>query len=666
MQLKKQGMAMVLALSAMVIVAGLGTLMFSRTMGETRSSGDSATVVKNLMLARGAMTFAGAFMESTGKSLINNAVTGYSSTTDAWAFGGNGANPVAATVATKLDLVAINTQTSFDNVLCSINFAPTGTSATVKLRIFFVTNPAANANCTLTYPTGLTLPEGRFIQGSPRSTTGGVDQSYAMPFVAVAQSELGQYKRNIVLQGEYRFSFSRTSFARYAFFANLRQSGLYFVDNVLVDGPAHSNQYLRFLGKPWFGDKVTVAGCVNPTLSACGTQNQGDDFGGTIKTVAQIGANGGPCFGSNCPTFVNNQYNFSSAFIPLPDANQARVQRQAAQGGGALAASAPYPALPAQPANTGGLYFNSTLARLNMYAGDANGNAVVGSAANPPVWSAATHQYVVACTSTTSTTCTLYRSNSTGTLQKWSGSAASTCPDGVCGPSGTGSWDAVNNTQGQAITSFNGVIYADGAITVQGPPRTAITGSTVCTAALAASNPDCASPALASFSQITVANSGTNKNIVINRDIKYASPPCTGSPTRASVSSPVTLATCNNMSATNVLGIYSQDSNVLFGPTSSRPTNITIHGVVMSGTNTVQVNNYSSGGDGGELRLLGGMIGNTVSGFKSGSNGYERRLTYDRRLAGGLAPPFFPTTSQTEVLDTFTFTFGQREQVGLQ
>jgi hypothetical protein len=438
------------------------------------------------------------------------------------------------------------------------------------------------------------------------------------------------------------------------------------MDSNLVDGPTHSNQYLRFSGKPWFGDKVTVAGCTNPTLTACGAQNQGDDFGGTIKTVAQIGANGGPCFGSHCPTFVSNQYNFNSSFIPLPDANQARIQRQAAQGGGALAASAPYPALPAQPANTGGLYFGSNLNRLNLYVGDANGNVVSGSSANPPVWSAATHQYVVACTGTTSSSCTIYRSSSSGTLQRWSGSAASTCPDGVCTPSGSGIWNAVNNAQGQPITSFNGVIHADGAITVQGPPRTSIASSTVCTSTLAASNPNCAPPAVAAFSQITVANAGTSKNIVINRDIKYESPPCTGSPTRASVTSPVTLAVCNNMSATNVLGIYSQDSNVLFGPSSSRPTDITIHGVVMSGTSTVQVNNYTAGGNGGELRLLGGMIGNTVSGFKSGSNGYDRRLTYDRRLAGGLAPPFFPTTSQTEVLDTFTFTFGQREQVGLQ
>lgn len=672
MQLKPRGIAMVMGLIAIMIVSGIATLMFTRMAAETRSSGDSATVVENLMLARGAMTFAGAFMESTGRSLLSNAVTSQSSTTDAWAFGGNATNPAPGLLATQLDSVASLTQSAFDNVLCGMNLAPTGTGATVNLRFFFTTSPSANANCTLTYPNGITLPEGRFVQGNARTATNNVQQVYAIPFVAVAQSRINTFRRNIVLQGEYRFIISRTSFARYAYFANQRTSGLFFGDNDLVDGPVHSNQYLRFSGRPWFGDMATVAGCTTPTLTSCGTQNQGDDFGGTIRTVAQIGANGGPCFNSNCPTFVNNLYNFSSSFIPLPDANQSRLHIQASQGGGAMAASGSLAALPAQPANTGGLYFGSTLASLTVFAGDSSGNYLSGSTASPPVWSGSNFQYIVGCTGTASTTCTLYRvgppsgSNQGGSLERWTGAVATTCPAGSCAPSGAGSWAAVQNTQGQNITNFNGVLYVNGDITVQGPPRLAISGSSACTASNAAGNPDCAPPALANFSQITVANSGTGNDIVINRDLKYQDPPCSGTPTRTSVTAPVTLASCNNTSARNILGIYSQDGNVLFGPSSSRPSNLTVQGVIMSGTATVQVNNFSSGNDGNELRVMGGMIGNTVSGFRSGSSGYQRRITYDRRLASGMAPPFFPVTTQSGVLDTFTFTFGQREQVGLQ
>jgi hypothetical protein len=69
------------------------------------------------------------------------------------------------------------------------------------------------------------------------------------------------------------------------------------------------------------------------------------------------------------------------------------------------------------------------------------------------------------------------------------------------------------------------------------------------------------------------------------------------------------------------------------------------------------------------INLLGGIIENFYGGFGTFSgntptNGYGRRFTYDRRMADGMAPPFFPTASKPKLAqDVYVFSFGQSEQV---
>src|SRR5690606_29142938 len=91
----------------------------------------------------------------------------------------------------------------------------------------------------------------------------------------VAEGSLGTYRRNVVLQGEYRFMVGRGSFAKYALFTNVHRmnsdsdSEVWFTDNTLFDGPVHTNNFLRFYRNSWFGGKVTSAGCRSPGNTTC-------------------------------------------------------------------------------------------------------------------------------------------------------------------------------------------------------------------------------------------------------------------------------------------------------------------------------------------------------------------------------------------------------------
>lgn len=617
MQLRPKGIALVVALIAVAVVAGVASMMFSRTVGEIRSSAESATIVQNLLLARGATNVGSSILVGAMRDELQAVVMQRAGTSN-WSFGsGSGSTPDPVSVANDLRNVASGVQSKADSLLCPstpTNLAPSGAGATVTLRIHF-----SNTACGQALPGNLKLPVGRFVAGSSRGGSGqAVTQTYALPFVMVAESRQGSYQRNIVIQGEYQFDVGESSFARYAYWTNRRSTGLYFTDSDLVDGPVHSNQYLRYNGKPWFGAPVTVAGCQNPSLTDCGSTRYGDDFGGTFVDLANMTPNPqAPCFGSICPQFAQG-VDWKASFMPLPTSSNR--QRDAAQDKG--------------------LYLGSALASLTLYAGDDNRNPLTwnGTAWQPPV--ANQYQYIRACT--TSTNCTLYRysydssNNKNSGLSLWDGST----------------WVQAVNASNQAITEFNGVIFAEGSIgSLGGPARSN------------SNNPDTAPPALASFAKLTVANDGSGANIRVDGDLKYESPPCTGSPS-ASGNGTVTPATCNNLDAENVLGVYSQRGEVTFGSgDSSALRNLTVQGVFMSGSSRVGVTNYCNTGNGQELRILGGLIGETVSGFACGSSGYARRITYDQRMLKGIAPPAFPTTSVGNVTSARAISFGQQEQV---
>jgi hypothetical protein len=460
---------------------------------------------------------------------------------------------------------------------------------------------------------------GRFVEG----------QIYAIPFVLVSEAIVGQYKRNIVIQGEYQFDIAGGKFSKYALFTNRHNtadgSEIWFTGQTLFDGPVHTNSHFRYFRNPWFGGTVSSAGCADPDNAIATAADPNN-----ITCSDFLGAR----FFSSNPQFISADdlasgidtgldkpelqggVEYKATVIPLP--KNSFEQKDAAQNSG--------------------LYFPSNLYSLEFYAANASG---VSPSKTGTTWTPkAAFQYIKSCT--TATACTVYRYAEDGKLFK---------------QNADGTWPA-----SPLVTRFNGVVYTEGSVDRFGGPARVPASST---------NPDDAPPALASFSQLTMVSTGKTRII---RDLKYEKPPCSGYPQREADGS-VTRATCDKLDAQNVLGIFSPGADIVIGNANgdaslNAPSNIAIHGSLMSSTGQVTVENYKSGSSRGFVNLLGGIIENYYGAFGTFNSstgnfqtGYGRRFTYDTRLAKDLAPPYFPTTDKKDVPNVFVMGFSQREQV---
>ncbi|MFL6212941.1 MAG: hypothetical protein ACJ74J_03505 [Blastocatellia bacterium] len=156
-----------------------------------------------------------------------------------------------------------------------------------------------------------------------------------------------------------------------------------------------------------------------------------------------------------------------------------------------------------------------------------------------------------------------------------------------------------------------------------------------------------AKPAIASQTRLTIA---ANRNIYIDGDLKYASPVANSDGTPVS----------NIGSITNVLGIFTNDGNVLLSPTDSYTSagglGLEMHAAVVAfnsntGNDTsapygiegsiVYDPNNTAPGSTDRWRLVGSRVQSKIS-----TIGYSNRdIFYDARFSGGsFAPPFFPGT----------------------
>ena len=653
---RRDGVALIMALALMVIVAGVASLMFARTLSEIRHSADDAAIVQSLMLARGGANLGARVLGQDAKLELNTIVADTSSTTSRWSFGsGDSAStkPDPGSVVTALSVgsgsVAGQFQTAVDDLLCVAPIDLGSGTATVRI---FVTNTACAGSSADHLPDGVRLPGGRFVDGSPRSASGvttdaGSPQIYALPFVMIATGSVGNYKRNVVLQGEYRFTVGRGSFAKYALFTNVHRtaggysgSDVWFTDRTLFDGPVHTNQYFRFYRTPWFGGAVTSAGCTNPGATSCSSGaggSQGAEFyGAGFKSHSSMSpSENNPSYrnsyGTHAPELTAG-VDWTADFVPLP--SNSLDQAGAAQNDG--------------------LYFGGDIGGLELWAADASGNVLTKQADGS--WGpAATYQYIQRCEQGS----TQWFWNGYRWIQQYVPGACETYRFGA---------DKVlyqqqaDDSWAIAQPAFNGVIYIDGeAHRIQGPPRSPSTSTS------AADAP----PALASFAQMTIAGSG---DMHITGDLTYEDQPCSGSPVRNGDGT-VTPATCDNLDAANVLGMYAQGGDILIGHNNSdsadnAPRNVQIDAVMMSGTGRVTVEDYDNGSEQGNVKLLGGIIEYYYGAFGTfnantgqNSTGYGRTFTYDQRMSRGLAPPFFPTVGDDGVKDVRLFSFGQREQV---
>ncbi|WP_457637415.1 DUF4900 domain-containing protein [Oceanithermus sp.] len=617
MQLRRNsGVALVTALATLLILAAIGALLFGRTVSEMRHSRDDAAIVQTLLLARGAANAGGEILGTSVRSDLKDIVQATADTTSAWAYGDSStgaSEPDPASTARDLEAVASRLQTVVDNLICNNPPVPDGVNASVSLRIYFTSTA-----CGQPLPNGVQLGDGRFVSGQPRGGSGAsYTQVYALPFVMVADAQEGNYRRNVVTQGEFRFTLGRSSFARYALFTNVHAlpdgTNVWFTDRTLFDGPVHTNNIFRFYHQPWFGGEVTSAGCLNPGDTSCGgpTRYGARFFGsGFVRDTAMSPSPQAPSYtniyGTHAPQFMNG-VDWRSAFIALPNNNNA--QRQAAQNAG--------------------IYIDRDVLSLNLSVSKSGGTKYQ----NIDVTTCSFYNYWGFCLAASTEH---YRYSSGGYLQKLDSN---------------GDWKNVIRNGSPVV--FNGVIFADGGISrVGGPMRTIPT------------DPDSAAPAIADFAKITIAASD---DVYIRTDLKYEDPPCSSPPTR-NPDGTVTPAVCNNLNAKNVLGIYSQNGNIFIG--QDAPPDIYIDAVLMSARGVVQVENYDRIPPKGSVYLTGGIIEYYYGAFgtfnsATGTNrtGYGRRFTYDQRMAAGLAPPFFPTTQLDTVTSISVFSFGQREQV---
>ncbi len=719
-QLGNKGIAIIVAIAFMVIIGGIATLLMTRAVSEVRHSSDNVAIVQTLMLARGGANLAGRTLigpvRTEVEKLVEASAFAGTNSSNNWVIGGNGDEPDFKKVADDLTAIATQLQPEVDKLFCDVDIAPNDTESTINIRLYITDRACATASSAgEPLPADIKLPLPRFVDGSSRNGSGEfVPQSYAIPYVLVSEGSFGEYRRRIVLQGEYQIEMGRGSFAKYALFTNHHTSGnnspIWFTDNTLFDGPVHTNEFFKFYRDPWFGGKVTSAGCSNPGDTKCdGSFNrQGAEFLNIgFRSVSDMYNPSSPSYTDTIPQthapIISNGVDWAASHVKLPENNS--DQRKAAQ--------------------VGGIFLDGDIDKIEMYAGNANGNVVTNGNAS--------HQYIkisyqkevteevetevqvqVGTTSSGWQWVTegcgegyiwqngwRWRNNTCQDRYVWNDGdpiyetqivteeitvtrsftdtyrTSKSAPDDLfLLADGFTDWDADGQPAlnrgdllgetpqviGTAGKKFTGVIYSSGDIhRVTGPSRNPSTST----------NASDARPALASYSKLTIT---ADNDIRITGDLAYEDSPCTSSATRNSDRT-VTPAVCNALNAQNVLGMYVDDGDILIGNANSdssqnAPDNVVIQAVLMSGKGEVTVENYGSGFSRGTVNLTGGIIENYYGGFGTFDSstgtmqtGYSRNFTYDPRMAAGMAPPFFPVIVEDKLANVTAFSYGQREQI---
>lgn len=477
--------------------------------------------------------------------------------------------------------------------------------------------------------------------------------SYRLTFTlpdVVSTSTTDGAGRKLSVEGvsnEYSYEISRGSFAKYALFTNHHfadassEAGcasspsscnrVTFTSNTLFSGPVHSNQNFLIQGTPYFAGQITSAGCppgqIVPTTDSTGQPTEkcnaaakpGAFFQSTTLTSPagmQPNANAPVACSVTtipCPaaSIINPQFqggvNWTESFQPLPK----NANNQAAA------------------ALNGGISLSGTVDAINLSVGTIS---IPGSSGSGSGSSTNASAQLISYTQNSLTTQLAVTQDKRVYIKVGSNWKPAVQVAGV--------WiDAsLPAAVGVAAVPFNGVLYASGTITsLKGPARTT------------ASDPNTAPPAVAAFSQLTVAATGA---IHIKGDLKYESPPCTGSNSVSGTT--FTAAPCTNTSAQNILGIYSSggdvdiDSPAKYGTANGTGKDVTIQAVLMASSGRVTVDGYDQGTADpnilGQVRLLGGIIENYYGPFGiTDGHGYGRNYVYDPRTGDGLAPPSFPT-----------------------
>ncbi len=193
----------------------------------------------------------------------------------------------------------------------------------------------------------------------------------------------------------------------------------------------------------------------------------------------------------------------------------------------------------------------------------------------------------------------------------------------------SGNWTAkVGSAATRTLSgNFNGLIYSTGNLNVSG-------------------NGDNAAADIASDTQITLTNSGIDKNIYLKDSVTYQDNPLT------------------NPSATNVLGIYSGGGSVLLDGVNNK--DLIMNASILAtregegfGSVNAGTQRYTAGFTQPRVILTGGVIESQSQTVSSGNGGYKRNYSYDSRFNTGFSPPYFPLQQRwTSEVDSSAVKFG--------
>lgn len=618
MKHRDQGVAIITVLMLVILLTGVFAVTTRLTILNLQQTGDSVQVTRTLAVAQGGRNFAQSVLQGPVGAKMGDAVVSLSQANlignaATWVFapGYTTTRPPGDVVAQKLDLLASNIQPRLPGAGCYGPYTLKG-NQTFSIRVTFTGQlPACDGQAAA----AVQLGEGRFLSGARNNT-----QEYSVPYVMVVAAAEGTARRTLTINGEYRFTVGNGSFARYALLTDEHQQGssasIYFTSRTLFNGPVHTNGNFAFNGEPWFGGAVSSSGVKD-------TGQKGAFFAGPFGTAfrrpTQLNP---PSYYSTQPEFTNG-VSWDAPEIPFPD--NSNDQAAAAQDSG--------------------LYINSSNSSVLLSTGTGEAGSTMAG-----------QKYQAITVTTSGGVVTEYR----------------VLEDTVNGGPGAllqkvaGVWVTALNSRvpPTPITRFNGVIYGNGGInSLKGPNRIPANST----------NPNNAPPALASFAGVTVVSNG---NIRITGDLKYTDNPCDGALKRNTDGS-VNVPNCSSdpLAQKNVLGIYSSGGSVRIGAGNSNtalnvPTDVQIQATIMA-NDTVEVERYDSVSCSlGTAYILGGVIQRKYGAFGKFStsngectSGLGRSFTYDQRMLNGLAPPFFPTTTMTNLMpNRQVIQYGQSEQ----
>lgn len=620
----KKGIALVAALALLIVASGVIVLIFNSTLREMDHSKDDINITRSLMLVRSVAKMTDRFFQVSVKYKLRAIVNDEADTVNAWQFGDGPliGEPSPETVIADLMPVVSRLQGQLDRMLCNRQIQQIGSSFKVKLQIY-VDPTVADTDCLPALPTNIRVPAPRFVSGAGRT--------YAIPYVVVVEASNNEYKRNLVIQGEYRFVMNGDRFSKYALFTDAARTKdgdpVWFTDDTLLEGPIHTNEYFRFFKEPWFGGQVTSAGYV-------GNERRPSKKGGLFYSqgfVDEADLDSSPSFTwPDDPTIVDKPVfsdgvDWSAHKVSLPSSNiNSRENR-----------------LLIDSANDEGLFIDGDLFKLETWAADAGGNRLRSDGRGG--WQpSSVYQYLKACGAEEETSCKTYRFAEDGPLMV----------------STQNGWELVHPNPPNE--PFSGVIYTNGKIRrLTGPSR--VNNSDI----------DSAPPSIASFAHLNITATDT---IRITGDLKYEDLPCTGYPSR-DANGNISPSVCDNLEAKNILGVYSVNSDILIGNNHTNndlnaPNDVVINASLMSGNGVVEVENFDTGNARGNVHLLGGIIQKYYGGFgtfdsDNGNSltGFGRLVSYDQRFGIGMSPPAFPGANSTRIMGVFNLKYGQSEQV---